>query len=141
MGIDLNSPEMQAILLLLMGIVFIVGSSVMKKKKRKILENGIETEGVIFQMSNDGSFNNDSYPIIRFITKKQEWITEQYDVSGPFLNKPGKKITVVYNPDNPKEFVVKTAPDFLLVLNFFIVIGFILLIIGGKLAFDYLRDN
>jgi hypothetical protein len=80
-------------------------------RAKKIAKNGTQTEGMVFDVVESSNINSRAkYPIIRFVTSKKEWITEQYNISTlPGLFKKGQQVIVVYNPDNPKEFFVKSA--------------------------------
>jgi len=71
--------------------------------------------------------SNTNYPVIRFVTTEKEWIIEEYSISTlPGFLKKGQKITVVYNPDNPREFIEKSgitsaAPILVMVLAIIIL--------------------
>ncbi len=67
-------------------------------------------------------------PVIRFVTNKQEWITKTSNMSLPSAKK-GDKVTVIYDPENPQNFVVKTSYTNLFVAIF--TIGGILAILAG----------
>ena len=101
-------------------------------------------EGVVFDLvsSNDGSDSLD-YPVIRFVTtdKTMTWITEKYEMSMPAFTTKGKKVRVIYNADNPKEFIIKTSFDTSKLYYAFPVIGIILMIIGGIMAINYLLHS
>jgi hypothetical protein len=119
---------------LLMGISFILIYYFIKKKFNKLLANGIPTEGVIFDFetsyfSFSGSESKDiSKPIIRFLTLKQEWITETYKVGFTVSTwKAGDHVRVWYNPENPKEFVVATRLD-KWIFSVFLMVGILLIL-------------
>ena len=84
-------------------------------KQNRISDHGIKAEGVVFdfernasiQFGGDDTFsNNPPYPVIRFVTSSGEWITEKYSIASNIYEK-GQKVEVIYDPDNPKEFIIK----------------------------------
>lgn len=124
---------------LIIGIGFILIYYFRKKKYNKLLVTGIAVEGVIFDfetsyISYSGSESRDiPKPIIRFVTLKQEWITEKYETGFTFSDwKAGDKVMVYYNPENPEEFVVSTRLD-KWILRVFLFIGIVLVILSAVL--------
>jgi hypothetical protein len=122
---------MEGILIIVIGIALLYVAYKFRLNIQKIAKNGIETEAVVFDIvSRNNIFTQTSYPVIRFVTTKKEWITEEYSIgTTPSFLKKGQKITVVYSPDNPKEFIVKSritsaAPIL------FIILAIIILAIG-----------
>lgn len=94
--------------------VVIVVSLILKRKK--LLAAGIQAEGVVFQLNyvNDISVDTSSgstgmyYPVIRFLTKENEWITQQYDIGRyPSVYKEGDKVVIFYDPTDPTNFIIK----------------------------------
>lgn len=136
------------IALLVFGIIFILAGSKLVEKRKNIIQNGIEVEGVIFEFDDStppisiDSYDNAKYPIIRFVTKKGEWITEksEYEVSS-FLFKEGQKVKVIYNPENPKDFIFKTKVDFSKFAYLFLIAGIILFSTGLWFAYKYLTTK
>jgi hypothetical protein len=115
------------------------------KKQNRISDHGVKAEGVVFDLEGDSDVrysNSDLstdrplfYPVIRFVTSSGEWITEKYSISSNFYKK-GQKVEVTYDPENPKEFILK---DFGLAYFFFYLAFFIsLCAIGYGLYQTYL---
>jgi len=100
-----------------------------------MIANGMEAEGIIFDMvTRSGAYGGANHPVVRFLTRDDVWITETYDIgsSVTFL-KRGEKLNVIYNPEDPKEFILKTDTKLNLKLIpllaiFFLVFGLIKLI-------------
>jgi hypothetical protein len=101
---------MEALIFIAMGLALLYVAFNLRKNTKKIAINGIETEGVVFDLiQSDTSESNARYPLIRFVTAEKVWITERYNIStvaGIF--KKGQKVTVVYNSDDPSKFSVKS---------------------------------
>lgn len=119
-----------------------------QKKRKRIIQNGIEAEGIVFDFSDESSqisINTNgrsaSTPLIRFVTKEGVWITEKGEWSSTVLNQ-GDKVTVIYSPDNPKEFIFKTSRDWGGILMYlFLLMGVVSLIVGLWQAYQYLTKE
>jgi hypothetical protein len=122
---------MDTIIMCGIGLALLYVAFTFRTSVKKLSKNGQQTEGIIFDfIESDNLDNQIKYPIIRFVTTKKIWITEQYNIS-PFAGffKKGKKVIVVYNPDNPKEFIVKSKMNGVVsVLS--AILGLIILAIG-----------
>jgi hypothetical protein len=99
-----------------LGTCFIAISSKVQSKYKLLSEIGEKSEGIVFD--SEKSKNSDSnlqYPIIRFQTRKNEWITKAVD-SGISTStyKQGDKINVIYNPDKPEEFMIESKGQILI---------------------------
>jgi len=85
----------------------------LKQKRTRLLSTGIPAEGIVVDFVS--RMNNDSYnkyPVIRFVTRKHEWITVTYNISYPgFVLKKGQRVTVFYNPEKPSDFVLDLKID------------------------------
>ena len=126
-----------AIIFIVISIAAILGGVYIRYQCLFILRTGVETEGIVYDTENT-TFNNSaiSFPVIRFITHKSEWITETYKIGGfPGFYKQGKKVKIVYLPDEPKKFIIisKLTQLVPLLITFF---GLIFLIIGVSLLFS-----
>jgi hypothetical protein len=78
-----------------------------------------------------GQDEDDLYPIVQYATKSGESITETYFVGSQFYT-VGDKVSVCYNPSNPREFIIDDAvstfiPALLFFFGLFIfMLGFFL---------------
>ena len=102
----MNLPKIQAIISVILGAGLIIAGIIQRQKKKKLLQDGIETEGEIFDIIGDSRKNASGNPVIKFATREQVWVTEKYKISVPF-EKKGSKVTLVYDAANPKRFIVK----------------------------------
>ncbi len=102
----MNLPKIQGIVAVTLGAAFIIAGVIQQQKKKKLLQDGIETEGEIFDIVGDSSKNAAGNPVIKFATKEQVWVTEKYKINVPF-SKKGRKVKLVYDAANPKRFIVK----------------------------------
>ena len=137
------SDPVVIIFFIVLGIGFILVSSKLIEKKKRIIQNGIETEGIIFGFETSISYNNTStkYPVIRFVTHDGIWITQVSDYGVPFLFKKGQKVKVIYDRENPKDFIFRTSIDISNSSYLFLIIGIILFIIGVWFGYEYLSNK
>lgn len=112
------------IILLTASIIFLLIAVGIYINFQKILKQGVAAEGIIFSIQKDSTGGNIqlSLPVIRFTTLSGEWITEIYKVGlFPGFYKAGDKVTVVYDADNRKNFVLKSRYTKLIPLLLFII--------------------
>ncbi|MBP7345360.1 MAG: hypothetical protein KA952_02375 [Sediminibacterium sp.] len=88
----------QALALIILAITVIVIAIFTLNKYKKISAIGVEAEGIIFEIESSSTSVNTTtltYPIVRFLTRKNEWITQKASVSiVPSTYKKGQKIKV-----------------------------------------------
>lgn len=91
---------------IVIGIMMIAAFFVHSKKVKRLNTNGIAVEGIVFDLVvSDGASN----PVIRFLTTEELWITETYDIGTlPTHFKRGQKVNVVYNPEDPRDFILRS---------------------------------
>ena len=119
------------IIILSVGIVLIILSLSFFHKLNSLKNTGRTTDGIVYELSDaqNTSFNF-SYPVIRFLTLKQEWITEPTKIGMfPGFYKKGQKVTVVYDEVNPKQFIIDSRINKAIVY-IFLIAGCTLLLIG-----------
>ena len=96
-----------AIIVFLVSIITIALGLYQYFKSKRLLQTGTFVEGIVYE-NTTGSTSSDNattyYPVVRFVTKQEEWITEKSSVSGFY--KKGQIVKICYSPDNPKEFVI-----------------------------------
>jgi hypothetical protein len=129
------------IISLVVGAGFIYLAIHQKEKRKMLLQNGVETDGVINGFATSIGTNNmtTSYPIIRFQTKTGKLIEQKANVAPPkFLLKDGQSVIVTYNPDNPEEYIFKTSLDFSKILYVFLIGGIGLVLFGLWATYKYL---
>ena len=133
--------------LLLVGVFCLIAYFEYQKRRKGIIENGIEVDGIVFDFTDDNSgvsFNssdsNIATPVIRFVTKEGLWITEKGDWSATWL-KQGDKVKVIYKANNPKEFIYRTSMDWSSILVYLLPIGGVVCLgIGLWFAYLYLSN-
>lgn len=129
-----------SLIFLITGTVVMYVIFFVKRKNKKILENGIEVEGVINGFENiDSLSNNSRFPIIRFQTQNGVLITEKANIAlPPFVLKEGQKVKVIYKIDNPKDFILKTSFDFSKLFYLFLLLSIVFISLGILGVYKYL---
>ncbi len=102
----------EPLLSLTVGLILIFIVRGRAERKRKILSNFKEAEGLVVDQKKSYSAGRVGstiyYPVIRFVTEDEVLIKEQYtDGRYPIKYKTGQEITVQYFVDDPKEFLIK----------------------------------
>lgn len=132
--------EIHYYILIGIGLVAIVYGIFRESKNDQLIKNGMKTEGIVFTAEeNDFSGNvtmgdSTSKIVVRFTTEKNEWITEpmkqDFTINYTGQYKPGDKLTIYYNPQNPKEFYVATGQSEILSRLFVSLVGVVCIGIG-----------
>ncbi|HWB26027.1 MAG TPA: DUF3592 domain-containing protein [Chitinophagaceae bacterium] len=124
---------MNAWLITVIGAAIIIAAYIRSRRYDRLLKTGKEAEGVVFDFENSRNADGDisSYPVVRFVTDKRQWITKTADVSISYL-KQGDKLSVIYNPLNPGDFTIKSTT--VAIFPVILAITGALLLVGGAIA-------
>ncbi len=116
---EIFNATYEPFLLILLGATFLVTAFFSKSKHLGLEQTGEVVEGIIFECEevtfdsgNRSIHSNKPSATVRFVTKTKEWITEpitwdNISVSYTGQFKEGQKVTIIYDPKNPKDFIVK----------------------------------
>jgi hypothetical protein len=97
-----------------------------------LITNGKKAEAIIFKnnfhpsKSGGGTYS----PVVRFLTDKQEWITQELSVGYSPAIEEGTKIEVVYDPNDPTTVEINSTLQLEVLPRLLVVIGVIGLIFG-----------
>ncbi len=124
-----------AIIIIIVGIVaLLIGFNTLPAKKKKLLRDGEEVDGEISEIVEATSDEVTEYfPVVRFITRKNqivEKIVADLLISG--VVQEGAKVKVLYQPENPEEFVVKSAKA-IWIARILTIVGICALLAGAYL--------
>jgi Protein of unknown function (DUF3592) len=119
------------IILILISVCIFLVASVLLLNIHKTAKNGVSVKGIVFSKeAGDDPTSYNSYPIVRFVTEKGDWMTLPYKFGFiPGLYKVGKEVTVKYQKENPSNFIIDDKFSYL-IPTFFIVIGLFLIGLG-----------
>ncbi|WP_416866285.1 MAG: DUF3592 domain-containing protein [Imperialibacter sp.] len=89
------------IIILVVSFAVLAGGAVCLQKVHYLLNNGKKAEATIvgnhFESTRQGGVY---YPIVKFLTDKQEWITQQLSVGFKPKRAEGGKVDIIYDPDD-----------------------------------------
>ncbi|WKK87397.2 DUF3592 domain-containing protein [Marivirga arenosa] len=114
------------------------------QKGIRLIRNGKKAEGIVFKNNYKGSINNKTglyFPVVRFLTEKQEWITQELDIGQYPALEEGKKIRLIYNQENPEEVGIDSVFRLEILPRILVVVGIILLTLGLLGYLDVIELN
>lgn len=128
-------------ILIALGCLTIVIPFVKKFPAQMPPPSWLHSDGIVFQLGykdENAAQSMDTITknkiTIRFLTQKQEWITEDLNTDGMILYmgqfKTGQAVDVVYNPDNPVEFTIVTNQSPTMQKLFWVLAGAVCLGVG-----------
>src|SRR5882757_5441527 len=96
---------MFAVIIILAGSIGAMTAGILLwQKGNHLLTTGKKAEAIIFKnhykRGSDIEFDA-YYPVVRFLTDKQEWITQELSIGYSPAKKEGTKLKVIYDPDDP----------------------------------------
>ena len=106
--------DIQPYIFMGVGLIAILYSFFKKNKVAELKLTGEKTEGIIFEGGSSPNWSIDSSStstsiMVRFVTKKKEWITADTQIntdSFPKYYKAGDKLDIYYDPNDPYDFYV-----------------------------------
>ncbi len=130
----MTNENLDLLIIILIGIAMIVFGSYKLNEYKDLIKLGTRAEGVVFDIENeyfqrDG--NTTYYPIIRFTTKENEWVTERYGIgSSPSSYEIGESVNIIYDSSDSKKFVIddtrtKSLGPVLMILGLVFILGVI----------------
>ncbi len=123
-------PEL---VIIIISAVFIVISVKLRQKGNHLLLNGKKATAIVFKNNVSGTGSGMYYPVVRFLTDKQEWITQELNIGYSPPLPEGKQLEVIYDPDDPtmveinSSFQLEILPTIILCVG---LIGFLTGILG-----------
>lgn len=132
---SLDFNQYLPIFFIVIGAIAILYAIFHKPPLDRLKQTGEHCEGIIFRLGySTGDSSTTDKITVRFVTKKQEWITEEVNTDGMLTwtgqFKEGQTVPIIYNSDNPKDFIIPTAYSPALVKLLFVVVGFIFIATG-----------
>jgi hypothetical protein len=128
----MNIPWFTCLFLLCLGAGVTYAGIAQKRKTTKLLKNGIKAEGEVLELVPTGVARNSNFykPVIRFETLAKESITHKSDIGVSYsVYKVGDKLTVIYEQDNPTDFMIDDKRS-KIAGTLFMVVGIIVLAIA-----------
>lgn len=112
-------------LILLIGSVILMTVGVkLWQKGNLLLAKGKKAKAIIFKNNfRSGSDGGVYYPVVRFLTDKQEWITQELNVGYSPAKPEGTKIEVIYDPDEPTTVEINSVFQLEILPRLFVALG------------------
>lgn len=118
------------IILPIFGAAFMLIAIIFLFQWRKMSNNGIRAEGIVVELQRRKN-SRSTFPVVSFKTIGNISVTKIPDFSSfPARVKVGDKVKVIYNPDDPNDFMVESGPARSIA---FLLIGLAMIIIWGVL--------
>lgn len=117
------------LIILIISFGFLIVGTIFWQRGNHLLKNGKKAEAIIFknnfQPSSSGG-GGTYYPVVRFLTEKQEWITQELSIGYSPAKKEGTKLQVIYDPEEPTSVEINSPLQLEILPRLFVAIG-----IGG----------
>jgi hypothetical protein len=121
------------------GLAFTIIGYINRQKVGRLAKSGVKVEGVVFSVESEVDVNIGSqytngssrYPIIRFVTADNEWVTQKYNVSAFPGYKAGDKVTVIYNQEKIAEFILDDTST--KIIGYFFWLGILTIAVAAGL--------
>ncbi len=100
------------VLIVLVSLVSLIIGVKFWQKGNLLIETGITTSGTIFKNNFKGAagFSHGMYyPVVRFLTERKEWITQELSIGRNPPIKEGSKVTVIYDPEDPTNVDIRST--------------------------------
>ncbi|MFC0517822.1 DUF3592 domain-containing protein [Mucilaginibacter angelicae] len=123
-----SNPTITALVLGVIGAVLTLVGAIMYDRRKKLMKTGIQVEGIVFSIEHEVSSNDSMglyYPVIRYLTLQNEWITKKYDIgiSGSSAYKEGDSVVVIYDPNENSVFTLNDTTSKIIPLVFLLIGG------------------
>ena len=109
------------------------------QKGNHLLKNGKKATAVVFKNNFRTETSGDKdlyYPVVRFLTDKQEWITQELNTGYSPAKKEGTKLEIIYDPNDPQSIQINSAFQLKILPRLLIIAGIVLLLFGFSELFD-----
>ena len=94
------------------------------QKSNHLLANGKKANAIIFKNNyKNSTVTGMYYPVVRFLTDKQEWITQELQIGYNPSKKEGTKLEVIYDPNDLGTVEINSTFQLEVLPKLFVVIG------------------
>ena len=120
------------LIILLLSFGFLIIGTILWQKGNHLLANGKKADAIVFK-NNFQSGSSDGgmyYPVVRFLTEKKEWITQELSIGYSPAKKEGTKLQVIYDPEEPTNVEINSALQLEILPRLFVALGIVGLVFG-----------
>lgn len=114
------------IILLAISIGAIVAGIHLWQKGKHLLTTGKKASAIIFKnnySSGTGTNAGVYYPVVRFLTDKKEWITQELSVGYSPEKEEGTKLEIIYDPEDPSNVEINSPFQLEILPRILVIIG------------------
>lgn len=113
------------IIITLIGLGLLIAGIIKSREKNSLQDWGIKTEGIIYSLEHS-RHNGIYYPVVRFKTKEQQWITKKLDFgTNPPQHAEGSKVNLIYDPEEPENVNIDGDLQLIIVPRVLLIAGII----------------
>ena len=129
------------------GLILIIGSglfiilgAILWQKGNHLLANGKKARAVIFKNNYESSSSEDGvyYPVVRFKTENEEWITQQLSIGYQPAKREGTKLEVIYDPEDPSNVEINSTFQLVILPRLFVSLGLAGTVLGVLVYLDFI---
>ncbi len=97
-----------------------------------LVNTGKTAKGIVFKNNYKGMGANRGlyFPVVRFLTDKNEWITQELSIGQNPPMEEGKKLTLIYDPEDPTLVDIKSTFRQEFLPRMLVAVGLSVIIIG-----------
>lgn len=120
------------LIILIISFGFLLGGTLLWQNGDHLLANGKTTDAVIFKNNFQSGTSGGGiyYPVVRFLTEQQEWITQELRTGYFPAKKEGTKLQVIYDPEEPTNVEIHSTIQLQILPKLFVALGIVGLILG-----------
>jgi Protein of unknown function (DUF3592) len=129
------------LIVFVVSIIFLMIGISQWKKGNHLMRHGRKATAIIFENKKDNSGTDGPmyYPVVRFQTDKQEWVTRELSVGYSTPEKVGTKIKIIYDPEDPTSFETNSTFHLEILPRLLVAIGICGLVFGVLEVFDFIE--
>jgi hypothetical protein len=106
------------------------------QRANHLVANGKTAKAIVYKNNyHPDKTGGTYYPVVRFLTEKQEWITQELNIGYSPARREGTKLEVIYDPEEPTTLEVNAPFPLIVLPRVLVAIGIVGLIFG---ALEYL---
>jgi len=127
------------ITLLFISIIFLIIGIKLWERGNALLKNGRRVNAIVFknkfENSRDGGIH---YPIVRFLTDKNEWVTQELSIGYSPPKPEGSKVEVIYDPEDPNKVEINSSFQLEILPRLFVGFGLATLVVAALVFLNYI---
>jgi len=95
----------------ILSIALIAAGLFSLEKRSRLLKKGKKAKGIVYSNTFKVDHRGDGlyYPVIRFLTDKNEWITQELNIGSNRPMNESEEIEVLYDPEIPTDIAINSG--------------------------------